>query len=110
MKLLLALLLLLLTGCLQGCAGSGALQYQGLSPEVAAIAAKDNKAVFQCNDVEIPSVGGGVLKSKSRTMAVDSGTVRFGKFEAETCDKITFTNENKLPPGAVTTTTTTVPK
>lgn len=80
---------------LTGCAGMGASQYQGLSPEVAAVAAKDNKAVFQCNDSEIPIVAGGVLKSKTRSMVIDSGTVRYGKFEAETCDKITFTNENK---------------
>lgn len=99
MKLVRAVIAGIVFATLAACAGSGALQYQGLSPEVAAIASKDNKAVFQCNDVESPFIGGGVLKSKMRTMAIDSGTVRYGRFEAKTCDEITFTNDNKpVPP------------
>jgi hypothetical protein len=87
-------------GLMSGCAGNGAVQYQGLSPEVAAIAAKDNKAVFQCNDTEIPNIGGGTVKSKTRSMVVDQGTIKYGNFKAETCDNISFTNENKPPAGA----------
>lgn len=85
------------TLALAGCGGMGASQYQGLSPEVAAVAAKDNKAVYQCSDQEIPNIGGGVLKSKVRSMVIDSGTVQYGRFKATTCDDIEFTNDRSRP-------------
>jgi hypothetical protein len=82
----------LLVLSLAGCAGVSG--YQNLSPEVAAIAAKDNKAVFQCLDIPTSGwVGGGV--AKVRVMVVDSGTVRYGQFRAASCDDISFTNDNK---------------
>lgn len=92
MKKLAIAILFTLAGC------GGLPSYQGMSPEQISAAAKDNKAVFQCADIPTSGwVGGGI--AKVRSMVIDSGTVRYGRFEAKSCDDIVFTNENK--PAAV---------
>lgn len=94
---LVALLALLLLFVLAGCASPSAM-YQGMSAEQINAAAKDNKAVFDCSDVEAPSFGGGTVHVKRRSMVIDSGTVKYGRFVAKTCDDIEFTNTNKPEP------------
>lgn len=83
-----ALLAIILTGC------AGAQMYQGMTAEQISAAAKDNKAVYQCAD--IPAFPGGV--AKVRSMVIDTGVIKNGSMVADTCDKITFTNETKPTP------------
>lgn len=80
-----AVALLILQGCV------GASMYQGLTADQISAAAKDNKAVYQCAD--IPAFPGGV--AKVRSMVIDTGVIKNGSMVADTCDKITFTNETK---------------
>lgn len=90
MKIILVLSAVWLAGCV------GLQGYQGMSAEQITAAAKDNKAVFQCLDIPTSGwVGGGV--AKFRAMVIDSGTVRYGRFEAKSCDDISFYNDNKAP-------------
>ncbi len=82
-----------------GCAVPGQM-YQGMSAEQITAAAKDNKAVYQCFDGEIPVTLGGTAKVKSRSMIVDANVIRNGQMIAKTCDDITFTNDSNKPPPA----------
>ena len=97
MKTIIALAILLV-----GCASAPSMMYQGMSADQINAAAKDNKAVFDCTDIDSPSFPSGQIKVKRRSMVIDSGTVRYGQFIAKNCDDITFTNENKAPTPKVT--------